>query len=137
MIRPSIRQAGFTLVEVVLAVIILAAAAAILLPRARGLLDYAERARRHYAAAGRLLDRVALLPALDLNTAEVKRDHDVFTITPKDSPAALPIKVSNLPVEGSDVPISEAPSPFQYFAFEGDLGHRVTLVGVGLIGGTK
>jgi prepilin-type N-terminal cleavage/methylation domain-containing protein len=137
MTRRAPHQSGFTLAEVMIAIVVLAAAAAVLLPRARGLLDYAERARRHYAAAGHVLDRVALLSTLDLRTAEVKRDHDVFTVTPKDSNTALPLQVSNMAVNGSDVPISEAPSPFQYIAIQGDLGHRLTLVGPSLIGGSR
>ena len=122
------RAAGFTLIEAVIAVAILAAAAAALLPRARLLLDYAERARRHYLAAGQLLDRTALLPTLDMARAEVGRERDTLTIQPHEGPDDLPVQVSNLPFEGSDVPISVAPAPYAYWRIDGRLGHAIVLV---------
>lgn len=126
-------QSGFTLIEAVIAVIILAIAAATLLPRARGLLDYAERARRHYAAVGNLLDRAALLPTVDLKRAEIGRGRDSVTVRPADSADAPPIVVSNVSVGGTDVPIGDGPAPFQYLSFDGTLGHGMVLISPALI----
>jgi prepilin-type N-terminal cleavage/methylation domain-containing protein len=125
--RRAAAQAGFSLLEVIISLAILAAASTVLLQRSRGLIDYATRSRRHYEAASELLSKAARLPTLDLANAQFTRNGDRLTLRPTGRDE-FPVTIRNYALHGVAVPISQGIAPFQLYEIEGPLGRRLALL---------
>jgi len=123
---------GFSLLEVIIAMMILGVAASIILQRTRGQLDYAARARQHFQDASALLSRAAALPAIDMTLARVDKQPDHFTVYASgedgDGDGLAAYTIRNFPARGVDVPIEKGPAPWQVYSFDGKRNHSLTLL---------
>ena len=128
--------AGFTLLEVLIAMVILAMAAAVILQHVRGLMDYARRAQIHYVDVDGMLNRAAEFGLRGPNTFEARMQADHIDLV--DHGASKPFaQVFNLPFGGALIPIDKALSPYQLYMLPGDLGRSLPLLMPGLKPGEK
>ena len=120
-------QSGFSLLEVVVALLILAAASAIVLGQVRQNLDYAQRAKAHQKNVTLLLNRTAMLAAYNRGALHARPVVDAVEVyLPNEvEPVAT---VRNYSYQGYDVPVSMGYSPFQIYAVAGGGVRSVVMI---------
>jgi prepilin-type N-terminal cleavage/methylation domain-containing protein len=128
---PGTHPPGFTLLETLVAIVILSVAAAIVLDHVRGLIDYVRRSQVHYRDVQGMLNRAAGMGLKDLGTmtGRLRDDHIELVPPGESSPIA---NVYNVPFSGVLVPIDKAYSPYQLYVLPGTLGRDLPLVLPGL-----
>lgn len=126
--RPA---AGFTLLEVLIAMVILAVASSVILQHVSGIMDYARRAQIHYVDVEAMLNRAAEFGLTKTNAYETRYRADHIDLVKHGESRPL-AEVFNLPFGGSLVPIDKALSPYQLYLLPGDLGRSLPLLMPGL-----
>lgn len=111
-------QSGFSLLEVIVTLLILAAASAVILGLVRQNLDYAQRAKAHQKNVTLLLNRTAMLATYNRNALRARPVVDALEVyLPNEvKPVAT---VRNYSYQGYDVPVSMGYSPFQIYTVAG------------------
>ena len=127
----SVNQGGFTLLEVLVALFILAMAGAAILRLVQQYIDFGQRARAHQEDVTALLNRAAEVAITDrrLLRTNLNGDH-VEVYLPGETEVAATVR--NYPFEGVSVPISLGYSPRQTYAFESRFERKLVLIGDGL-----
>jgi prepilin-type N-terminal cleavage/methylation domain-containing protein len=128
---PHPNERGFTLLETLIAMVILAMAAGVVLQHVRTIMDYVRRAQLHYRDADRMLNEAAELGLTDFKGLDVvMRDGHIDLVRRGESKPV--VEVFNLPYGGATIPIDRAYSPFQLFRLPGEQGRDLPLVMPGL-----
>lgn len=112
--RPRRRaRAGFTLLEVVLALAILATSAGALFSLMTARLDYAVRLEAHFAAVREAADLAATLRA-GLADVRIERTEEVIEARATSLPDAPPLRVTlaNMAINDVRIPVSDGLSPY-------------------------
>jgi prepilin-type N-terminal cleavage/methylation domain-containing protein len=125
-------QDGFTLLEVIVSLIIVAAAAAVLLGHTRTMLDYAHRARdiqKHTTATLNRVGEVNIAGEKGRTFRLVKEQLEMSII----GETKPPIIIKNHDYDGFEIPISIAYSPYQVFHFTAGRGRETILLLPGLL----
>jgi prepilin-type N-terminal cleavage/methylation domain-containing protein len=121
---------GFTLLEVLIAAVVLAAGAAVVLGHVQQLLDYTRRARGHQETVRTTLNDIAELglhnPATLART--LQGDHLILA----DDTGRPWARVENHPFQGSQVPLSQGFAPYQSFTLPLEGNRALTVMGLGL-----
>ncbi|HEY6898506.1 MAG TPA: prepilin-type N-terminal cleavage/methylation domain-containing protein [Rhodocyclaceae bacterium] len=111
------RTRGFTLIEVLVALTVAGAAAAVILAQIHGLMRRADQERRHQDMVSGLLNDSARLAAIVIAEAHQQLGDEKISLQP--SGQGLPtVEVSNISVAGEKVlpPIRIAYTPFQRYS---------------------
>lgn len=108
-------QAGMTLMEVLVALVILASAAAVILTHTRTLLDHSRRLRAQDEDAQATLNRVGLLRLAEPGRLRVEAEGDHLRL--EEGPLRL-AEIRNFAVDGqTDLPpIDQAYTPYQIYS---------------------
>ena len=118
------REGGFTLLEVLVALIIAAIAAAVILSQVRTLMLKAEKEQAHQIAATQLLnDALRISPGVISADVRVRQDKDALIIEPAGSAGreTQVVRVSNFSLNNEKLPpIDLAYTPFQRFEIKRD-----------------
>lgn len=120
-------QRGFSLLETILALAILAGAAAVIFPRTTALLDYSRRAQEHYRASSQLLSRTADASRYELSQHRLERGKERFDIYDEHG-KDIAYQLRNYPVRGILIPISEGHAPWQIMRFDDADNNHLTLL---------
>jgi len=107
------RQRGFTILEVLITVIIVATASATLLGQIRGLMDLNKRMRKHQNIATELLNQAAEIAQQTIDYQIVKQTAESITLQP--SQKDYTVKLSNFSTQAKTISISQAYSPYQQY----------------------
>jgi prepilin-type N-terminal cleavage/methylation domain-containing protein len=110
-----VSQAGMTLMEVLVALVILASAAAVILTHTRTLLDHSRRLRAQDEDAQATLNRVGLLRMAEAGRLRVEAEIDHLRL--EEGPLRL-AEIRNFAVDGqTDLPpIDQAYTPYQIYS---------------------
>jgi prepilin-type N-terminal cleavage/methylation domain-containing protein len=111
-------QQGFTLIEVLVAVVIVATAGSALLGHMRSLIDYEQRVRQRQELVSALLNQVAKLQTASLAGATLRVEGQSGFLVPADREQPQ-VRVDNFdPTPGKKVPPLElAYTPYQIYTF--------------------
>ena len=127
--------AGFTLIESLIAFLILSISASIILEQLRVIQIFSERARAQQRYITTALNDASLFYTFEIKTAFVQAEPDKITITPDPTNSDKKVIIKNYAYEGVDTPISRAFSPYQYFDYGGSPNFRLVLLQTGLLPG--
>ena len=120
--------AGFTLIEVLVTLVIVAAAAAVVLTHVRTLLDLRSRYLAEQNAAADTLNRVALLPTLETSELRFRLKGDHIAILSREGDETL-LEVRNIGTAGQpETPIDQAYTPFQNYRAAPESRYAVSLI---------
>lgn len=122
---------GFSLLEVVMALAILAIASIPVLETVRGLIDLALRVRGYHESTRSLLNDAAVLAAHDKRRLIVKQGHDRVEILVRDN-ANFHAQVENVVLGQFGAPISLGFAPIQVYTIFGSRDRTLLLVTDGL-----
>jgi prepilin-type N-terminal cleavage/methylation domain-containing protein len=128
---PRPNERGFTLLETLIAMVILAMASGVVLQHVRTIMDYVRRAQLHFRDADRMLNETAEFGLSDFKGLDViMRDGHIDLARRGESKPV--VEVFNLPYGGTTIPIDRAYSPFQLFLLPGEQGRDLPLIMPGL-----
>jgi len=127
--RPArLVPAGFTLIEVLVTLVIVAIAASVVLTHVRTLLDLRSRYLAEQNAASDTLNRVALLPTLETSELRFRLKGDHIAILSREGDETL-LEVRNIGTAGQpETPIDQAYTPFQHYRAAPESRYSVSLI---------
>lgn len=128
------RVAGFSLLEVLIAMIIFTAAASIILDQVYVVLKYGDRARSAGKAIEAALNQAAAMPTVNWATVNAQIDTQQIRLGYRDDQAvAYDLSVRNFTVDNVVVDPTVAFSPYQVFDYGGSAELRLELLQMGLL----
>ncbi|MGK0171701.1 MAG: prepilin-type N-terminal cleavage/methylation domain-containing protein [Gammaproteobacteria bacterium] len=133
--KRSLHGGGFTLLEVLVTLVIVATASTIIYTHLKTVLDLTRRHQESERETSAVLNRAAALPTLAIDGLRITVGEDHLLIedprrTPDEAPLA--VEVRNLPPDGSDVPVTLAFTPYQQFRVEVGGKYSLALIQRGL-----
>jgi prepilin-type N-terminal cleavage/methylation domain-containing protein len=109
------RRRGFTLIEAVVALVVVSVAAGACLSYVRQLLDYHHRLTEQQQLASDLLNRAAALRLTDLGQARMAVEDDLLSLYLPDAEAPV-LRIANFaPERREPVPVDLAYTPYQVY----------------------
>ncbi len=116
------------MIEVLVTLVIVAAAAAVVLTHVRTLLDLRSRYLAEQTAATHTLNSVALLPTLELEDLRFRLRGDHISVLSRQGDEVL-LEVRNIETAGQpETPIDQAYTPFQNYRAAPESRYSVSLI---------
>lgn len=126
------RQAGFSLLEVLITLVIVAGAAGLILTRMQAITDYHLRLQSHLADINALQNQLALFPLRKQAEDEVRLVGDHLEILNAGHRDPL-VRVSNFTTAPYQVPVNLGYSPYQLYTWSSPKGRELELIMPGLL----
>jgi len=123
------QQRGFTILEVLITVIIVATASATLLGQIRGLMDLNKRMRKHQNIATELLNQAAELSQQEIEYQIINQTAESIILQPPQKDYT--VKLNNFSTTAKTVSISQAYTPYQQYQLK-QQNYKLTFIQPGI-----
>ena len=124
-------ESGFTLLEVMVALAVFAAASTLILPRMQGLLDYAHRIEGVFAETSILRNDINLFSLRDPKHDQIRVVGDHLEVRVEEL-ATSPVEVYNFSANEINLPVGMGVSPTQTYRWTTANGHSASLLMPGI-----
>lgn len=125
-------QAGFSLLEVLITLVIVAGAGGLILTRMQAIIDYHLRLQGHLADINALQNQLALFPLRKQAEDEVRLVGESLEIRQSGQSQSL-VRVTNFSTAPYQVPVTLGYSPYQIYKWSSPKGRDLGLIMPGLL----
>lgn len=126
------RQAGFSLLEVLITLVIVSVAGGLILTRMQAITDYHLRMQGHLADINGLQNQIALFPLRKAAEDEVRLVSDHLAIFQPGQSEPI-VRVDNFSTTPYQVPVTLGYSPYQLYRWSSQKGRELGLIMPGLL----